>query len=66
LPVFALGSRAAGTVLLLGFGWSMTGGPAGSLTLAIGFITAMVWIAVVTSTYRAHTFTTRQHRSRSR
>ena len=51
----ALGSRAAGTVLSLGFGWSMTGGPAGSLTLAIGFITAMVWIAVVTSAYHAHT-----------
>ncbi|WP_030269216.1 DUF998 domain-containing protein [Streptomyces sp. NRRL B-24484] len=43
----ALASRAAGTALLLGDGWAMTGGPAGSLTLAIGAITAMVWVSAV-------------------
>ncbi|MEU2629982.1 MULTISPECIES: DUF998 domain-containing protein [Kitasatospora] len=43
----ALASRSAATALLLGDGWAMTGGPAGSLTLAIGAITAMVWVSAV-------------------
>jgi hypothetical protein len=30
----------------------MTGGTAGSLTLAIGAITAMLWVAAVTARYR--------------
>lgn len=43
----AVASRVAGTALLVGSGWAMTGGRAGSLTLAIGAITAMVWVSVV-------------------
>ncbi|MEU7070181.1 DUF998 domain-containing protein [Streptomyces narbonensis] len=41
----AVGSRVAGTALLLGNGWAMGGGTAGTLTLAVGVITAMVWIS---------------------
>ncbi|MDV5149176.1 DUF998 domain-containing protein [Streptomyces sp. SBC-4] len=48
----AIGSRIAGTALLLGNGWAMSGGQAGTLTLAIGVITAMVWIASVAARYR--------------
>ncbi|MDP9843625.1 DUF998 domain-containing protein [Streptosporangium lutulentum] len=48
----AIASRVAGTALLLGNGWSMTGGKAGSLTLAVGAITAMLWISVVAVRYR--------------
>ncbi|RSS59718.1 DUF998 domain-containing protein [Streptomyces sp. WAC01280] len=48
----AVGSRVAGTALLLGNGWAMSGGTAGTLTLAIGVITAMVWIASVAARYR--------------
>jgi Protein of unknown function (DUF998) len=43
----AVGSRVAGTVMLLGIGWAMTGGAAGSLTLAVGVIAAMLWVTVV-------------------
>jgi hypothetical protein len=43
-------SRLAGTIFLLGDAWAMTGGKAGSLTLAIGAITAMLWISTVTAT----------------
>jgi hypothetical membrane protein len=43
----AVASRVAGAALLLGNGWAMSGGRAGSLTLAIGAITAMLWISVV-------------------
>ncbi|SEF23912.1 Protein of unknown function [Amycolatopsis pretoriensis] len=39
-------SVIAGTALLLGDGWAMSGGPAGSLTLAVGAIAAMLWISV--------------------
>jgi hypothetical protein len=39
-------SRIAGTALLAGDLWAMSGAPAGSLTLAVGAITAMVWVAV--------------------
>ncbi|MFB7592471.1 DUF998 domain-containing protein [Streptomyces sp. NPDC056169] len=48
----AVGSRIAGTALLLGNGWAMSGGKAGTLTLAIGVITAMVWISSVAARYR--------------
>ena len=40
-------NRLAGTVLLVGNVWAMTGGQAGSLTLAIGAITAMLWVSAV-------------------
>lgn len=40
-------SIAAGTALLAGDLWAMTGGRAGSLTLAAGAITAMLWISAV-------------------
>lgn len=39
----AVGSVVAGTALLVGYLWAMTGGPAGSLTLAIGALSAMLW-----------------------
>ncbi|RKS09879.1 uncharacterized protein DUF998 [Nocardiopsis sp. Huas11] len=44
-PAAALASRIAGTALLLGNGWAMTGGALGSLTLAVGAITAMLWLS---------------------
>jgi hypothetical protein len=43
----AVASRVAGTALLIGEGWAMGGGRAGSLTLAVGTITAMLWISAV-------------------
>ncbi|WP_433416050.1 DUF998 domain-containing protein [Microtetraspora malaysiensis] len=48
----AVASRVAGTALLVGDGWSMTGGAAGSLTLAVGAITAMLWVSWVAARYR--------------
>ncbi|MDP9865719.1 MULTISPECIES: DUF998 domain-containing protein [Streptosporangium] len=48
----AIASHLAGTALLLGDGWAMTGGRAGSLTLAVGAITAMLWISTVAARYR--------------
>ena len=47
----AIASRTAGTALLVGVLWAMTGRPAGSLTLAIGAIAAMVWISAVAARY---------------
>jgi Protein of unknown function (DUF998) len=47
----AVASRVAGTALLIGNGWAMTGGRAGSLTLAVGAITAMLWISAVALRY---------------
>lgn len=44
---YAVASRIAGTALLTGNGWAMGGGPAGTLTLAVGAVTAMLWISVV-------------------
>ncbi len=49
----AVASRIAGTVMLVGVGWAMSGGTAGSLTLAIGVITAMLWITTVAARYRS-------------
>ena len=36
---------------LVGNLWAMTGGKAGSLTLAVGVIAAMLWVAVVATRY---------------
>jgi hypothetical protein len=47
-PRRAVASAVAGTALLLGNGWAMGGGPAGTLTLAVGAITAMLWVSTVT------------------
>ncbi|MGW0588439.1 DUF998 domain-containing protein [Streptosporangium sp. NPDC002607] len=52
-PGFAAASRLSGLVFALGDIWAMSGGQAGSLTLAIGAITAMVWVAVVAADQRA-------------
>jgi Protein of unknown function (DUF998) len=49
---YAVASRVAGTALLVGNGWAMSGGRAGSLTLAVGAITAMLWVSVVAARYR--------------
>jgi hypothetical membrane protein len=43
----ALASLAAGTALLAGNLWAVSGGAAGSLTLAVGAIAAMLWISAV-------------------
>jgi hypothetical protein len=48
----AIASRVAGTALLVGNGWAMSGGQAGSLTLAVGAITAILWVSVVAARYR--------------
>ncbi|GAA5039030.1 hypothetical protein HNP84_003466 [Thermocatellispora tengchongensis] len=45
----ALASHLAGTALLLGDVWAMSGGTAGSLTLAAGAITAMLWVSWVSA-----------------
>lgn len=42
-------SRLAGAALLLGDGWAVAGGRAGSATLALGAIVAMSWIAYVSA-----------------
>ncbi len=44
---YAIASRTAGTALLIGNGWAMGGGRAGTLTLAVGAVTAMLWISAV-------------------
>jgi hypothetical protein len=49
---YAIASRVAGTALLVGNGWAMSGGTAGTLTLAVGAITAMLWISAVAARYR--------------
>lgn len=46
----AVASVVAGTALLAGNLWAMSGGAAGSLTLAIGAITAMLWVSAVAAT----------------
>jgi hypothetical protein len=48
----AVASRVAGTALLVGDAWASTGGTAGSLTLAVGAITAMLWLSVIAARYR--------------
>jgi hypothetical membrane protein len=44
--VLAVLAGVGGTALLLGFGWAMSGGTAGTLTLAVGAITAMCFLTV--------------------
>nr|WP_083975980.1 DUF998 domain-containing protein [Herbidospora sakaeratensis] len=46
----AVASRVAGTALLVGNLWAMGGGPAGSLTLAVGAIAALLWVSRVSWT----------------
>jgi hypothetical protein len=48
----AVAARVAGTALLVGNGWAASGGRAGSLTLAIGAITAMLFISATAARYR--------------
>jgi hypothetical protein len=48
----AVAARIAGTTLLVGDVWAMTGGPAGSLTLAVGAIAAMLFVAFTAAIYR--------------
>jgi hypothetical protein len=50
----AVGSGVAGTALLAGDLWAMSGGVAGSLTLAIGAITAMLWVSGVAAWLAKH------------
>lgn len=49
----AIASRVAGTALLIGNGWAMSGGQGGSLTLAVGALTAMLWISAVAARFRS-------------
>ncbi|MYS62648.1 DUF998 domain-containing protein [Streptomyces sp. SID5473] len=44
---FAMGCRTAGTALLLGNVWAMSGSAGGSLAIAVGGIVAMVWASVI-------------------
>ncbi|WP_240506561.1 DUF998 domain-containing protein [Thermoactinospora rubra] len=48
----AVAARLAGTALLLGDGWAMTGGKGGSLTLAAGAVAAMGFVSWVAARYR--------------
>jgi hypothetical protein len=50
----AWASRAAGAIFLVGDVYSSAGGPAGPLVLAITFLTALTWIAVVAHVERHH------------
>jgi hypothetical protein len=52
-PGFAVASRLSGLIFTFGNGWAMSGGYAGSLTLCVGAITAMAWVAVVAADKRA-------------
>ncbi|MFD9051810.1 DUF998 domain-containing protein [Streptomyces zaomyceticus] len=45
-------ARIGGTALLLGNGWSMSGGKAGTLTLAVGVMAAMFTISLIAGHYR--------------
>ncbi|GID93505.1 DUF998 domain-containing protein [Amorphoplanes digitatis] len=49
-PRAATASIIAGTALLAGNLWAMSGGTAGTLTLAVGAITASLWISAVAAT----------------
>lgn len=48
----AVASRLAGVAVLVGDGWAMTGGYAGSLTLAIGVLIGMAWVSLVAARLR--------------
>ncbi|MFI6500595.1 DUF998 domain-containing protein [Nonomuraea typhae] len=43
----AIVSRLAGVAVILGDGWAMSGGRMGSLTLAVGVTSALVWLSAV-------------------
>lgn len=45
-------SSVAGLAVVFGDGWATTGAPMGSLTIAVGVIPAMLWIAVLAASYR--------------
>jgi len=47
----AITSRVAGTALLVGDLWAMSGGRLGTVTLAVGAITAMLWISTVAAAH---------------
>ncbi|GAA0925899.1 DUF998 domain-containing protein [Nonomuraea longicatena] len=48
----ALLSRLAGAAVIVGDGWAITGGHAGSVTLATGVVIAMGWISLVAAHLR--------------
>ncbi|MEO3783786.1 DUF998 domain-containing protein [Actinocorallia sp. B10E7] len=48
----AIASRIVGVVFILGDGWAMSGGQAGSLTLAVGTLTGMLWVSAVAAHLR--------------
>lgn len=54
-PNLTIGARIAGVALLIGNGWAMSGGAAGSLTLAIGSITAMSFVSLTAAWYLRRT-----------
>ncbi|MFI6391206.1 DUF998 domain-containing protein [Nonomuraea sp. NPDC050540] len=51
----AIISRVAGVAVILGNGWTMGGGPMGSLTLAIGVSVALAWVSTVAYRLRNRT-----------
>ncbi|MDP9864859.1 MULTISPECIES: DUF998 domain-containing protein [Streptosporangium] len=48
----AVASRLAGVALIVGDGWAITGGHAGSVTLATGVMIAMAWVSLVAARFR--------------
>lgn len=48
----AIVSRVAAVIFILGDGWATVGGAWGSLTLAIGALTGMVWVSAVAAHLR--------------
>jgi hypothetical protein len=48
----AVAAVASGTALPVGNGWAATGGAAGSLTLAVGAITAMLFVSATAAHLR--------------
>ncbi|MGX2993357.1 DUF998 domain-containing protein [Streptomyces sp. JNUCC 64] len=56
----AMASRCAGTALLLGNGWAMGQGAWGTLTLAVGAVTALLWVSTVCALFGGLTGTARR------
>ncbi|WP_214105890.1 DUF998 domain-containing protein [Acrocarpospora catenulata] len=50
---YAVGSAASAVIFLGGLGWALSGGHAGSLTLALGSLTTLLWLTVVALDKRA-------------
>ncbi|WP_431899206.1 DUF998 domain-containing protein [Nonomuraea sp. bgisy101] len=48
----AVASRLASVALIVGDGWAITGGHAGSVTLATGVMIAMAWVSLVAARFR--------------